>query len=79
MMNLAGAEMLIGAMCGAGISYLVPAFFKRTIGTRYVTEKECERCLLKREFQSLRRMVVQLAIKAGVPADEVADIVSKPE
>ena len=70
---------------GVVIGWLLTQFLTRTVGTRYVRETDfrkfktdhdskCSRCQNRRDMALIRQMVVELAIKAGVPAHEVAKI-----
>ena len=61
---------------GAAATWLTSAFFKRTLGTSYRTQKQCDICSVRASMGVIRAMVVELAIKAGVPAQEVAKIVN---
>lgn len=70
-------ELVVSALCGSALGYLVPSFFRRTIGTRYRTEKDCKTCEMRQAVQEIRTLVVELAIKAGVPAQEVAKLVRR--
>lgn len=54
----------------ASASFLIPALWKRVVGTRYRTEKDCASCETRRAVNDIRRMVRELAIKAGVPVHE---------
>jgi len=67
-------DMMIGVVCGSAISWLVPAFFQKTLGTRYRTENDCQNCALRKSVDEIRTLVMELAIKAGVPANEVANL-----
>lgn len=67
--------VLIGI--GAAAGWLVPEFFRRTLGTRYRTENDCKACDTRRSVDRILALVVELAIKAGVPAHEVAKLAHK--
>ena len=67
--------ILIGVV-GAAAGFLIPEFFRKTIGTRYRTEDACQDCETRRAVDHIRALVVELAIKAGVPAEEVAKLVN---
>ena len=73
-----GSETLITVIVTASLTYAVPIFWRRVAGTRYRTEKDCQNCATKRDLAMVRQLVVELAIKAGVPAQEVARLVSHP-
>lgn len=72
-----GEQLILTAVCGGAIGYLVPAFFRRTIGTRYRTSVECSKCETRHAVDEIRMLVVELAIKAGVPAHEVAKLAKR--
>lgn len=61
---------------GASVTWLVQQFWRRTIGTSYRTQKQCEDCSVRASMEVIRKLVVELAIKAGVPPHEVARVVS---
>jgi hypothetical protein len=55
----------------------VQQFWKRTVGTRYRTEKDCSNCETRRAVRDIRRMTQELAIKAGVPVHEALKVGSE--
>lgn len=65
-------DVIVATLFGSAIGWLIPNFFKRTLGTRYRTEKDCDQCETRQAVQEIRTLVVELAIKAGVPAQEVS-------
>ena len=69
--------MIVGMVCGSAIGWAVPAFFRHTIGTRYRTEDACHSCETRKAVDQIRTLVVELAIKAGVPAHEVAKLAQR--
>lgn len=80
-------EQLTVLAGGVVIGWLLTQFLSRTVGTRYLKEadfkkfkeshdNQCSRCQNRRDLVLIRRMVAELAIKAGVPAHEVAKIIS---
>ena len=68
---------LMGISTGVGcvITYLVLAFLKKTIGTRYVSEKKCSECSVRSDVSGVKRLCGELAIKAGVPPHIVMEVV----
>lgn len=64
-------------LAGIVVTYLMQLFLKRTVGTSYRTQTQCEECSVRASMNVIRALVVELAIKAGVPAHEVAKIVAK--
>lgn len=62
---------------GLLVAWLVRQFLKRTIGTNYRTQRQCDDCSVRASMNVIRALVVELAIKAGVPPHEVAKIVAK--
>lgn len=63
-------------VAGSITSYLVKKFLDRTVGTRYRTQSQCDDCSVRQSMAVIRTLVVELAIKAGVPPHEVAKIVN---
>jgi hypothetical protein len=49
---------------------------KRLFGTTYRTQDQCDACSVRKSMEVIRALVVELAIKAGVPPHEVARVVS---
>jgi len=62
-------------VAGIVVTYLVQLFLKRTVGTSYRTQSQCDDCSVRSSMNVIRKLVVELAIKAGVPPHEVAKIV----
>lgn len=60
----------------ASASFLIPALWKRMVGTRYRTEKDCNHCATKRDLAMVRKLVVELAIKAGVSPGDIARLIA---
>lgn len=70
-------EQLVLLAIGAVLTWVIQAFLKRTVGTSYRTQDQCDECSVRASMIVIKSLVVELAIKAGVPAHEVAKIVSK--
>lgn len=71
------AEVGLTFVCGVVVTWLLQQFLKRTLGTRYRTQSQCDECSVRNTMNVIRSLVVELAIKAGVPPHEVAKIVSQ--
>lgn len=66
-------EILFATLVGSAAGWLIPHFFRKsTIGTRYRSERDCKNCETRTAVQEIRVLVVELAIKAGVPPQEVS-------
>jgi hypothetical protein len=76
-MVVPGIEQIVYAAGGATVTFLIQQFWKRTIGTAYRTQQQCDDCSVRASMDVIRSLVVELAIKAGVPAHEVAKIVGR--
>lgn len=74
---MTGLEQTGLVAAGAAASWLVQYFLKRTLGTRYRTQKQCDDCSVRSSMDVIKALVVELAIKAGVPPHEVARVVGK--
>lgn len=61
---------------GVVVTSLVQIFIRKTIGTNYRTQNQCDDCSVRASMTVIKTLVVELAIKAGVPAHEVAKIVT---
>lgn len=74
-MDLQNASLLaaLGGFCTLGGQHLYRRFF----GTAYRTQKQCNDCSVRASMEVIRALVVELAIKAGVPPHEVSKIVSR--
>lgn len=70
-------EQVLLVLIGAAATWLVQKFLKRTVGTDYRTQEQCDECSVRASMIVIRSLVVELAIKAGVPPHEVAKIVSQ--
>ena len=73
------------AAATAVIVWLLTTFLKKTVGTSYVTradfvkfksehDESCKTCQSRAALVQIKALLVELAIKAGVPAHEVAKI-----
>jgi|LGVE01.1.fsa_nt_gb hypothetical protein len=68
----------IGMVVGGVIAWVIPAFLQKTVGTKYRTEDACKDCETRRAVDEIRTLVVELAIKAGVPAHDIAKMARHP-
>jgi hypothetical protein len=64
-------NLLAVAGCGFFLWYI-----KRKVTTDYRTQEQCEECSVRASMEVIKALVIELAIKAGVPAHEVAKIAS---
>lgn len=64
-------------LAGIVAAYLIKKFLDRTVGTNYRTQTQCDECSVRASMNVIRALVVELAIKAGVPPHEVAKIVTQ--
>jgi hypothetical protein len=69
--------VIITAGTSSLVTWLVQRFLTKTVGTNYRTQEQCEECSVRASMEVIRALVVELAIKAGVPAHEVAQLVAK--
>lgn len=70
------AEIVYGMIAGGIVAWSIPQIMKRLFGTRYRTERDCKDCDTRKALSEIKMLVVELAIRAGVPAKEVAAIAS---
>jgi hypothetical protein len=75
-MAMLTTENILIFVLGVLATWLLQQFLKRTIGTSYRTQSQCEECSVRASMNVIRTLVVELAIKAGVPPHEVAKIVA---
>jgi len=68
------SAILLTAIVSASSGALVPMFWRRTIGTRFRTDAECMHCETRAAVDQILAFVVELAIKAGVDAAEIAKL-----
>lgn len=61
------------ALGGAVIGWVVPAVLTKSIATKHVTAKECADCEVRRCIKNLEALVLELAIKAGIPVHSVVE------
>lgn len=73
---MTGLEQVGWAAAGATVTWSVQQVLKKVLGTRYRTQKQCDDCSVRASMGVIKSMVVELAIKAGVPAHEVAKVVA---
>ena len=76
-MNLSPVDAVVVFIGGVIATALIQWFFRRTIGTNYRTQNQCDECSVRASMAVIKTLVVELAIKAGVPAHEVAKVVSQ--
>jgi hypothetical protein len=69
-------EVIISLIVGASIAWGIPRLWTHLFGTRYRTEKDCRNCATKRDIALLRKLVVQLAVTAGVSPSSIADLIN---
>ena len=67
-------EVVAVAAVSAGMGWGIPRMLTRVFGTRYRTERDCQRCDTRRAVHDIRNMVQELAIKAGVPVHEALKV-----
>lgn len=70
---------------GVVVAWLVARFLNRTVGTEYVKRADfkkflethdarCKNCQSRASVSQIKKLLIELTIKAGVPAHEVAKI-----
>lgn len=69
-------EVFMAAMIGGAGTLAGQQIYRRVFGTSYRTQKQCNECAVRMNMEVIKRLVVELAIKAGVPPHEVARVVS---
>lgn len=79
MENVMTREIILSLIIGSSITWAVPQIWRRLFGTRYRTEKDCKNCATKRDIALLRKLVVQLAVTAGVSPTAIADLINSCE
>lgn len=67
-------EILITMAVTASLTWGIPKVLNRVVGTDYRTEQACQECDTRRAVHDIRRMVQELAIKAGVPTHEALKV-----
>lgn len=70
-------EIFVAAMVGGAGTLAGQQLWKRLLGTKYRTQKQCDDCSVRRSMMVIQKLSVELAIKAGVPPHEVANVVAK--
>lgn len=69
-------EIALVFIAGIIVTWAVQRFLNKTVGTAYRTQSQCDECSVRQSMAVIRTLVVELAIKAGVPPHEVAKIVN---
>ena len=68
-------DPVLAAAGGGAAVWVVQTVLKKTLGTKHVTSKECEDCETRKAVSNIQDLVVELAIKAGVPVHEAIQAV----
>lgn len=85
--NILQAALILGAVGGVEvIKFGVNLFLKRSVGTSYVTTKQCAGCQdkseveeksIRSEISQVRRITLLIAMKVGIPEHEIVKLVKQ--